>query len=175
MSTSSSAERREFAPRIFGFDVFLSFALGPPPRGTHRYATDLARRLRERDLTVFFSEDELPPGEQLSSGLRRALHRAKILIVVVNRETLADPRWIRREVEEFRDRHPERPVVVINVDGALGDPTPTEDTTRWLDVHDKKWLDETGEAVRNGIASSGLVEALLMAPRRTKANVRWRW
>jgi len=50
-----SALRRNYASRLFGYDVFLSFALGPPPRGTHSYASDLARRLRERDFTVFFS------------------------------------------------------------------------------------------------------------------------
>ena len=49
---------RNFASRVFGYDLFISFALGPPPRGTLSYASDLARRLRERDFTVFFSEGE---------------------------------------------------------------------------------------------------------------------
>ncbi|HET9765456.1 MAG TPA: TIR domain-containing protein, partial [Thermoanaerobaculia bacterium] len=172
---SSSAEQQNFATRVFGFDVFLSFALGPPPRGTLPYAADLARRLRERDLTVFFSEDELAPGEQLSGALRTALHRAKVLIVVANRETLADPRWVRTEVDEFRRRHPERPVVVINVDGALRDPALAEDVERWLGFGDKKWIDESGEAVRSGTASSSVVEALVITPARTRSNLRWRW
>ena len=54
---------QEFGSRPFGYDIFISFSLGPPPRGTHSYASDLARRLRERDFTVFFSEEEAPPGE----------------------------------------------------------------------------------------------------------------
>ena len=38
------SRRSSFASRLFGYDIFLSFALGPPPRGTHSYASDLARR-----------------------------------------------------------------------------------------------------------------------------------
>ena len=53
--------------RVFGYDVFISFALGGPPRGTQSYASDLARRLRERDFTVFFSEDEASPGAELDA------------------------------------------------------------------------------------------------------------
>jgi hypothetical protein len=55
----------------------ISFALGPPLRGTLSYASDLARRLRERDFTVFFSEDEAAPGEQLDSTLLKALYRSR--------------------------------------------------------------------------------------------------
>src|SRR5688572_6026705 len=79
--------RRSFATWLFGYDLFISFSLGPPPRGTHSYASDLARRLRERDFAVFFSEDEAPPGEQLDGTLRKALHRSKALVVVANRGT----------------------------------------------------------------------------------------
>lgn len=104
-----NAPKRSSASRFFGYDI--SFALGPPPRGTHSYASDLARRLRERDFTVFFSEDEAPPGEYLDSTLRTALHRAKALVVIANRATLKRPGWVQKEVEEFKRRHPTRPVI----------------------------------------------------------------
>lgn len=58
---SPQAPKVSFASRFFGYDVFISFALGGPPRGSQSYASDLARRLRERDLSVFFSEDEARP------------------------------------------------------------------------------------------------------------------
>ena len=83
-----SATKRNKAARVFGYDVFISFALGPPPRGSHSYASDLARRLRERDFTVFFSEDEAAPGEELDSTLVKALHRSRTLVVIANRSTL---------------------------------------------------------------------------------------
>ena len=76
----SRSPKRGNAARLFGYDIFISFALGPLPRGTQSYASDLARRLRERDFTVFFSEDEAPPGEQLDGALRTALYRSKTLV-----------------------------------------------------------------------------------------------
>lgn len=88
----SAAPRRSYAARLFGYDIFISFALGPPPRGTRSYASDLARRLREADYTVFFSEDEAPVGNQLDSTLCQALLRSHALVVIANRETLKGPK-----------------------------------------------------------------------------------
>ena len=155
--------------------MFISFALGPPPRGTQSYASDLARRLRERDFTVFFSEDEAPPGEPLTPSLRAALHSSSVLVVVANRGTLVEPRWVRSEVEEFHDRHPDRPVIPISVDGALQDPSLATQTQAWLHHQEKIWLDESAHAVDDGIASEALVERLALAPTRVRSNVRWRW
>jgi WD40 repeat protein len=170
-----SAPRRNNAARLFGYDVFISFALGPPPRGTHSYASDLARRLRERDLTVFFSEDEAAPGEQLDSTLRKALLSSRTLVVIANRGTLEEPRWVRTEVETFRDRYADRPIIPISVGGALRDTTLAEHTREWLKFQDKIWLDETDDAVANGIASKELVERLALAPAGRSSNVKWRW
>jgi WD40 repeat protein len=170
-----TAPKRSFASRLFGYDIFLSFALGPPPRGTHSYASDLARRLRERDFSVFFSEDEAPPGDQLDSTLRNALLRSKTLAVIANRGTLQEPRWVQKEVEEFRKYHPDRPVITINVGGALQDPMLAESAQKWLGYEGKIWLDESEEAVTTGIASNPVAERLATAPARAKSNVKWRW
>ena len=62
----------------------------------------------DRDFTVFFSEEEAPVGDQLDATLRRALHRSRIL-VIANSGTLAEPRSVRVEADEFRRKHPERP------------------------------------------------------------------
>jgi WD40 repeat protein len=116
-----------------------------------------------------------PPGEQLDSSLRAALYRSKTLVVIANRATLAVPRWVRKEVEEFRTRHPARPIVAISVDGALQDRELAARVQEWLRVDDKIWLDETNEAVERGIASEALVERLATAPTRFRSNVSWRW
>ena len=170
----STAPKRNNAARVFGYDVFISFALGPPPRGTHSYASDLARRLRERDFTVFFSEDEASPGEQLDSTLLKALLRSRTLVVIANRGTLEEPRWVRQEVEQFRSRHPDRPIIPINVAGAVQDATLAEQT-QWLQCKDKIWLDESDDAVAQGIASDELVKRLALAPAGRNSNTKWRW
>jgi hypothetical protein len=167
--------KRGSAARLFGYDIFISFALGAPPRGTQSYASDLARRLRERDFTVFFSEDEASPGDELNAALRGALHRSKILVVIANRDTLEEPRWVRTEVEEFRRRHPARPVIPVNVGGALQDPAIAEAVQDWLGFRDKIWLDEAQISVESGIASEALVERLAVALTRVRSNVGWRW
>jgi WD40 repeat protein len=167
--------KRSNAARLFGYDFFISFALGPAPRGTHSYASDLARRLRERDFTVFFSEEEARPGEHLDSALRYALKKSKALVVIANDATLKEPRWVRKEVEEFRKQNPNRPVIPIFTGPVLQDHTLAVQTEEWLMFRDKIWLDESEEAVRNGIATETLVNRLVLVPARAKSNAWWRW
>lgn len=163
------------AARLFGHDIFVSFALGGPPRGTQSYASDLARRLRERDFSVFFSEDQAAPGSALAATLERALQRARMLVLVANHGTLADPRWVRHEVEQFSRAHPSRPIVVINVADALRDEALSATTRAWLPVDDRIWIDETDDAVARGIVSPAVIERLAIAPTHLRANARWRW
>jgi hypothetical protein len=113
--------------------------------------------------------------EQLDSTLLKALHRSHTLVVIANRGTLEEPRWVRTEVEEFRRRHADRPITPISIAGAVQDATLAEQTRPWLTFDDKIWLDESEEAVANGIASDGLVERLALAPSGRSSNVKWRW
>src|SRR5262245_10055882 len=171
----STREVRSNAARLFGYDVFVSFALGPPPRGSRSYASDLARRLRERDFTVFFSEEEAPVGDQLDATLRRALHRSRILVMIANSGTLADPRWVKAEVEEFRRKHPARPVIPINIGKALDDPMLGPGAEPWLRFSDKIWIDETQAAGDEGVVSDSVLERLVTAPNAMRSRTRWRW
>ena len=167
--------RPPFAALLFGYDVFISFALGGPPRGSRSYASDLARRLRERDYAVFFSEDEAPAGGQLDGTLKTALARSRILVVIANRGTLADPRWVRVEVEEFRRRHPDRTVITINIGGALQDPALGPAAHAWLPWGDRIWIDDTQEACDHGVVGEPAIERLLTAPTAVRTGTRWRW
>jgi TIR domain len=165
---------RSKAARLFGYDVFISFALGPPPRGTRGYASDLARKLRELDFTVFFSEDEASPGSQLDDTLRKALYRSRILVVVANRATLDSPRWVRLEVEEFRKRNPGRAVIPISIEGALQDAVLGERANEWLQFRDRIWIDESAAAAESASVSDEVLARLATAPSSTRANSRWR-
>jgi hypothetical protein len=107
--------------------------------------------------------------------LRTGLLHSKTLVVIANRDTLLEPRWVRKEVEEFRKHHPNRPVIPINVGGALQDPTLAKNAQEWLGYEGKIWLDESEGAVAEGIASERVAERLATAPARAKSNVKWRW
>ena len=160
--------------RLFGYDVFISFALGPAPRGCRAYASDLARRLRERGFTVFFSEDEAPVGAELDGTLKRALRSSRILVVIANRGTLASPRWVRTEVEEYRRARPRGAVVPISVEGALLDPALAEATQAWMPFAGRIWVDETAEACASGRVSDDTVQRLATAPHAVRSLVRLR-
>lgn len=161
-------------PRLFGYDIFLSFALGPPPRGCRAYASDLARRLRECGFTVFFSEIEAPVGAELDSTLKRALRSSRVLVVVANRGTLAEPGWVRTEVETYRAARPGSAVVPISVDGALQDPALVNAVKNWLPFAGRIWVDETREACESGRVSDNVVERLVTAPHAVRSLTRLR-
>lgn len=167
-------ERRSFAARLFGYDIFISFALGHLPRGTQSYASDLARQLRERDFAVFYSEDEAAPGDELTDTLRNALRRSRILVVIANPGTLLQPGWVKTEVESFRALHPGRPIIPISIDGALNNPDIRTQIAPWLNVSDIIWLDDSLEAVAHGMANRAVVDRLALAPRNLRAGQWWR-
>ena len=163
---------RRFARILFGYDFFISFKLGAFPLGAQSYASDLARRLREAEYTVFYSEEEAPPGAPLDATLVRALRRARILIVIVNEGSLLHSQWVRKEVEQFRASKAKAPIIAIDIDKSLdkfGVKARVED---WLGIEGRKWLDEPLEAGRDGIASEGVVESIRLAPTFIRAN-RW--
>jgi WD40 repeat protein len=166
---------RSFAARLFGYDVFVSFALGGEQRGTRAYASDLARRLRELDFTVFFSEQEAPAGAELEGTLLTALRRSRTLVVVANRGTLREPRWVRQEVEVFRRDCPGRAVVPISIDGALQDESIAADAKAWLGHAGRIWIDETQQAAEAGAASDVVVNRLATAPSAVRSSTRLRW
>ncbi len=158
--------------RVFSATTFSSRLRS----GRHR--VDRAATLptwREGDFTVFFSEEEAPAGDQLDSTLKRALHRSRILVVIVNEGTLAVPRWVRSEVEEFRRVHPERPVIPINIGGALHDPVLGAGAEEWLRHSGKIWIDESQSAGDEGIVSDSVLDRLATAPTALRAGTRWRW
>jgi hypothetical protein len=164
-----------FATNIFGYDFFISFKLGSFPVGAQSYASDLSRRLREQDFTVFFSEEEAPPGEHLSSTLTKALHSARILVIILNEGALLHSAWMPQEVEEFRQKHLKRPIVVIDIDKAKEKYAAQADTASWLGDEERIWLDETIEAVKCGIVSHTIVKRLAITPHFLRSNSRLRW
>lgn len=168
------ATRRSAAP-LFGWDIFISFALGEPPRGTTEYARALNAALLARGLTVFFSEEAGLAGSHLGSALQAQLHRARVLVVLANHDTLLDPRWVRNEVLEFRRRHPRRTIVPINIASALQDEASAAAAQPWLDHRDRVWIDESADALCAGRPSEDVVAKVARACTSIRSAIRWRW
>jgi len=104
--------------RPVGYDFLIAFKLGTfDEGGAQSYASDLARRLHERDFKVFFSEEEASLGEELDGTISRWLRRSRVLIVIANDGALTRSKWVRKEVEIFCAHRPRNAVAVINVDG----------------------------------------------------------
>ena len=162
-------------PRIFGYDYFISFKLGPAPIGAQSYCSDLARRLRELDFTVFFSEEEASPGTKLDTTLQKALRRSRILVVVVNEGAIVQSKWVRREVEEFRRINPSRLVIPIDVGGAIGRFDQAGEVSTWLGHDGRIWLDEREEALSEGIANAEVIQRLQVSHRFLRVNTLLRW
>jgi len=65
---------------------------------------------------IFRDREELPAAGDLTSEVRAALEMSRSLIVVCSPSAAAS-KWVRREVEVFRELHPDRPVLAAIQDG----------------------------------------------------------
>jgi WD40 repeat protein len=159
-------------PRVFGYDFFISFKLGTYPDGATSYASDLARRLRERNFLVFFSEEELPLGAGLTPTIVSALSKSRILIVIADEKALGSA-WVQREVNIFREKHPDRRVLAIDIDGSMQRADRHLDSGDWLRLTDVKYADEIGSALAEGLASQKVVDDVAVAVNFIKARTKF--
>ncbi|MBE2170694.1 toll/interleukin-1 receptor domain-containing protein [Acinetobacter oleivorans] len=148
---------------MLGYDFFISFTLGPYPRGTQSYASDLARKLREKNFTVFYSEEEAPPGANLSNVLLKALRKSKVLLVIVNEGALLKSTWVKKEVEYFHSKNPKRLIVPINIGNTLEKYGDIIEADNWLNYKNNIWIVEDELAVETGIASKTVVDRITVS------------
>lgn len=174
-AVAALAPSRKSSERIFGYDVFISFALGEPPRGNFLYASDLTRRLQDAGLVVFFCEEELGYEDTLTASILKALANTKVLIVITNTEVLKYPRWIQTEVEQFRKCHPQRPIIPISLDGCL-QAIAAEKTVvdNWHGFEKRKFIVETFDGGTSNTASLQTINSIIASVGRLRANTKWR-
>ena len=177
--TIHQRSRRLLSERLFGFDVFISFALGEPPRGTFTYASDLARRLQAADHTVFLCEDRLECGESLNPSIESAIKNSRSIVFIVNKDTLENPGWLKTELAYFRHHRKARPIIPICLDDSLNSIPTNIDPPIWHDFHLRKFItespstSETGDAIARN-ASDTTVNSITSAISRFRSNLRWR-
>ncbi|HEX9806333.1 MAG TPA: toll/interleukin-1 receptor domain-containing protein, partial [Alteraurantiacibacter sp.] len=72
---------------------------------------------------IFRDREELPASQDLSASVRAALAASDVLVVLCSPEACAS-RWVTREIELFRELHPDRPILAAIVRGEPGDAIP---------------------------------------------------
>lgn len=169
------AKSRKLSERLFGYDVFVSFALGEPPRGNFSYASDLARRLQDAGLVVFFCEEELGYEDTLSTSIDKALANSKVLVVITNAEVLQQPRWIQTEVQQFKKYHPKRPIIPISLDGCLqAIAAQVTIVENWHGFEKRKFIVEPYDSSAPNTASKQTLNSIVASVGRLRANTKWR-
>lgn len=93
------------------WDVFLSFA-GKDTR--KNFISHLYRALDEEGIETFMDDPELRKGEEISSGLLKAIHGSKMFVVVIS-ENYASSSWCLNELVEILDCKRTKGRVVIPV------------------------------------------------------------
>lgn len=92
-----------------------------PPR---LVGTETARGAVPGRLTPIFRDiDELPAADDLSTEIKAALADSAALIVLCSPDAKKS-RWVNREIELFRDMHPDRPILSALVRGEPQDAFP---------------------------------------------------
>jgi TIR domain-containing protein len=72
---------------------------------------------------IFRDRDELPAAHNLTAEVRAALKASRSLVVICT-PTAAQSTWVAREIELFRELHPDRPILAALVKGEPEDSFP---------------------------------------------------
>jgi WD40 repeat protein len=124
-----------FLQSIFRHDVFISYRRSEGAT----YAAWLYQRLSEADLLCFLDDHEAIAGTPLTPTIKRALRRARILVVIMT-ECVHESEWVRREVDLFAKT--ERPIVPIRFDGAMNKESAIETPLKVIFERDVRWVNE---------------------------------
>ncbi|RDC58952.1 Non-specific serine/threonine protein kinase [Alteripontixanthobacter maritimus] len=72
---------------------------------------------------VFCDRNDFPAAQDLSDAVKAALAQSQVLIVLCSPDAAASP-WVTREIELFRELHPDRPILAAILRGEPADAFP---------------------------------------------------
>lgn len=153
---------------LFGDDIFISYSR----RDGARYAAALADALSKpgKDFSCFLDQWGASADTTLSRPVTRALKRSSVLVLVGTPGAVASP-MVRREIEMFSEDtrlRSHRPVLPINIDGALND-------VAWPELTGLHRIVETDAAQRDGVPSDAVIRIIENSHVYTKRSQRTRW
>lgn len=148
-------------------DIFISYSR----KDGAKYAAALANELSKsgNDYSCFLDQWGASADNELSPPVLRAL-RYSYMLVLVGTAGAAESTLVRQEVQMFSHRRwfqPRRPVIPINIDGALAN-------LRWSELTGLYTIPETNDARREGLPSEAVVRLIVNSNSYTKRYQRMR-
>ncbi len=129
-----------------GTDVFLSYRWR---NDSKRYALKLTEELEKRGLNCYIDEKGLSRGEIVPASIRSAIRKCRMFVVVAGGD-LDSSTWVPKEIalaQEFNLK-----IVPVNIAGTL-DQLQLDDP-RWAPLKDRSRVEETAEALAQGVPSN---------------------
>lgn len=152
---------------LFADDIFISYSR----KDGAKYAAALANELSKpgHDYSCFLDQWGASADNVLSPPVLRAL-RHSYMLVLVGTAGAAESALVQQEVRLFSKRRwfqPRRPVIPVNIDGALGN-------LNWSELTGLYRIPETNEARREGLPSEAVVRLIVNSNSYTKRYQRMR-
>lgn len=152
---------------LFGDDIFISYSR----KDGAKYAAALANELSKRgnDYSCFLDQWGASADQKLSAPVLRALKHSYMLVLIGTAGAAQSP-LVRQEVQLFSNRRwfqPRRPVLPINIDGALG-------KLDWSELTGLYRVPETNDARSEGMPSEAVVRLIVNSNSYTKRSQRMR-
>src|SRR5580698_5089227 len=104
--------------------IFLSF-----PSELESTADQIAQSLRNRDYDVFFSHDDLPPGDSFDTRVESAISKSDFMVFLISPQSVTRGRYTLTEMGFARSKWPNPSRRVLPVMAA---PTPLESVPNYL-------------------------------------------
>ena len=152
---------------LFADDIFISYSR----KDGAKYAAALANELSKRgnDYSCFLDQWGASADNELSTPVLRALKHS-YMFVLIGTPGAAESPLVQQEVQLFSNRRwfqPRRPVLPINIDGALSN-------LKWPELTGLYRVPETNEARREGLPSEAVVRLIVNSNSYTKRSQRMR-
>lgn len=152
---------------LFADDIFISYSR----KDGAKYAAALANELSKRghDYSCFLDQWGASADNKLSSPVLRALKHSYMLVLIGTAGAAESP-LVRQEVQLFSKRRwfqPRRPVLPINIDGALSN-------LNWSELTGLYRVPETNDARQDGLPSEAIVRLIVNSNSYTKRSQRMR-
>lgn len=152
---------------LFADDIFISYSR----KDGAKYAAALANELSKRgnDYSCFLDQWGASADNELSTPVLRALKHSYMLVLIGTAGAAESP-LVRQEVQLFSNRRwfqPRRPVLPINIDGALSN-------LKWTELTGLYRVPESNDARREGLPSEAVVRLIVNSNSYTKRSQRMR-